>query len=92
MENPNDEEIVRKWQAREVAQRDASGDSGPSRKRPRKAIENGSAAASIDLSTASFITSIISRSRDSRRSTTKKSAAHTTRSVELLSSGVDEGT
>jgi hypothetical protein len=71
MENPHEAEVIKKWQASEQERQDAN--TGTARKRPRRAIENGTPAGGGSLS---FIEELAESSNTTRRPASKKKATN----------------
>jgi hypothetical protein len=94
MENPLEDEIVRRWQATERAQLESNGDAG-SRKRPRQAIENRTTSvpqlASIQARSVPKLRSRTTSARKSKgKSSTTSTSTSTSRVVELTDGEGDE--
>jgi hypothetical protein len=68
MENPQETEVIKRWQAAEQERQDANTGTG-SRKRPRRAIESGTPSGSI-----SFVEELAESSNTTRRPASKKKA------------------
>lgn len=74
MENPQETEVIKRWQAADQDRQVANVETG-SRKRPRRTIENGTA-----NGTLSFVEELAETSNTSRRSAASKKKATNTQS------------
>jgi hypothetical protein len=81
MENPQETEVIKRWQATEQERQDANTGTGP-RKRPRRAIENG-----VPNGNISFVEELAKYSHTARQPASKKKTTNAqlgTRSTEVI--------
>jgi len=71
MENPQETEVIKRWQAAEQDRQQVNTGTG-ARKRPRRAIENGTS-----TGTLSFVQELAESSSTTRRPASKKKTTHT---------------